>query len=334
MGRFLALGTLAVALAACADAPRTSSEPAATVPAASSSAAEPSASVAAELAWEVLERAPFERIEMATVAHDGEIWLLGGLNADGSASNETWRFDPGNGEWSEGPPLDTAIHHAAAVSAAGDLYVIGGYEGNTFDTPRTTVLVLNAAGDGWDEGVALPQPRAAGGAAWDGSRIVYAGGVGLGIVSDVLALTEGEWVQLGAMRVPREHLSATSDGVGRVWLLGGRQGSLDTNTGAVDLVEGSTVTRIGELPTPRGGAAAFYLPDAGACLAGGEQPDRALDAVECVGADGSLTTLPPLAVAVHGHGAAVVEGVAYIILGGPEPLLTVSDTIQRLASPP
>ena len=333
MGRFLALGTLAVALAACADAAPASSEPAATVPAASSSAAEPSVSVAPELAWEVLEPAPIERIEMATVAHDGEIWLIGGLNLDG-ATSETWRFEPATSTWSEGPPLDGQIHHAAAVSTGNDLYVIGGYEGGSFSSPRTTVLVLNDAEDGWDEGVALPQPRAAGGAAWDGSRIVYAGGVGLGVVSDVLALTDGEWVQVGAMRVPREHLSATSDGAGRVWLMGGRSLTLDTNTGAVDLVEGNTVTRIGELATPRGGAAAFYLPDAGACLAGGEQPDRALDAVECVGADGTLTTLPPLAVAVHGHGAAAVEGVAYVILGGPEPLLTVSDTIQRLALSP
>ena len=334
MGRFLALGALAFALAACADAPPATSEAVATVRPAAPPAAMPSASGVPEMAWEILDPAPLERIEMATVAHDGEIWLMGGLNADGSASDETRRFDPVGGAWGEGPRLDRPIHHAAAVSTGDDLYVIGGYEGNGFDIPRTTVLVLNAAGDGWDEGTPLPQPRAAGGAAWDGSRIVYGGGVGTGIVSDVLALTDGEWVQLGAMPAPREHLSATSDEEGRVWLLGGRQGSLDTNTGAVDLVEGNAVTRIGELGTPRGGAAAFYLAEVGACLAGGEQPDRALEAVECIGSDGSVAILPPLAVAVHGHGAAVLDGVAYIILGGPEPLLTVSNTIQRLGSAP
>lgn len=334
MGRFLALGILTVALAACADAPPASSEPAASGTTGGSPTAEPSASFAPAPAWEIVEPAPFERIEMATVAHEGEIWLVGGLNADGSASDETWRFQPTSAEWSAGPRLDRPIHHAAAVSAGDDLYVIGGYEGNSFGVPRTTVLVLNDAGDGWDEGVALPQPRAAGGAAWDGGRIVYAGGVGTGVASDVLALTDGEWVQLGAMRAPREHLSATSDGAGRVWLMGGRTLSLDTNTGAVELVEGNVVAPLGELATPRGGAAAFHLENVGACLAGGEQPDRALDAVECVGADGALMTLPPLAIAVHGHGAAVIDGVAYIILGGPEPLLTVSDTIQRLTQAP
>lgn len=341
VGCLLALGIVVIGLAACAEALPPTSEPAPTVRAEGSPAAEPSASGAPESsadapepAWEILDPAPFERLEMATAAHHGEIWLVGGLNSDGSATDETWRFDPIASAWSEGPRLDGPIHHAAVVSTGDDLYVIGGYEGSSFEGGRATVLVLNAAGDGWDQAPALPGPRAAGGAAWDGSRIVYGGGVGGGIVSDVLALTDGEWVQLGAMRAPREHLSATSDGEGRVWLLGGRQGSLDTNTGAVDLVEGNVVTRIGELATPRGGAAAFYLEAVGACLAGGEQPDRALDAVECIGSDGAVTMLPPLAVAVHGHGAAVVDGVAYIILGGPQPLLTVSDTIQRLGSAP
>lgn len=334
MDRFRAALALALLLAACTAEPPASSEPAADTSTQSSAAtASPVASGSSgeKMAWELLDPAPFERIEMATVAHGGEIWLVGGLNANGSASNETWRFDPGTGEWREGPRVDRPIHHAAAVSTGDGLYVIGGYEGSGFDVPRTTVLVLSAAGDGWGAGPGLPQPRAAGGAAWDGGRIVYGGGVGLGVVSDVLALTDGEWVRLGAMRSPREHLSATSDGDGRVWLMGGRVLTLDTNTGVVDLVEGNVVTRIGELATPRGGAAAFHLSGVGACLAGGEQPDRALDAVECGGADGSLTTLPALAVAVHGHGAAVVGGEAYIVLGGPEPLLTVSNTIQHLS---
>ncbi|MCA1588452.1 MAG: hypothetical protein LC744_07320 [Chloroflexi bacterium] len=341
MRRLPAVGTLAIVLVACADGPLTTSEPAPTVGVAGTAAADPPASGAPRssaeapaLAWEVLEPAPFERLEMATAAHEGNVWLVGGLNADGSATDETWRFDPSASTWTEGPRLDRAIHHTAVVSTGDELYVIGGYEGNGFNDARATVLVLNSAGDGWDDGTALPGPRAAGGAAWDGTRLVYGGGVGVGIVSDVLALTDGEWVQIGAMRAPREHLSATSDGEGRVWLLGGRQGSLDTNTGAVDLVEGNVVTRIGELPTARGGAAAFYLDEVGACLAGGEQPDRALDAVECIGSDGSVATLAPLAVAVHGHGAAVVDGVAYVILGGPQPLLTVSDTIQQLRSAP
>lgn len=329
------LGSVVVALAlvACSTTTPASSDPAVSASARLDETPRASASNSPDLSWELLDPAPVERIEMATVAHDGAIWLMGGLNADGSASDETWRFDPAFGDWSAGPSLPAPVHHAAAVSTGDALYVIGGYDGSSFDMPRTTVLILNAAGGGWDEGISLPEPRAAGGAAWDGSRIIYAGGVGPEIVSDVMALADAGWVQLGAMGAPREHLSATSDGEGRVWLMGGRAGSLDTNSGAVDLVEGNLVSRIGNLPTARGGAAAFFLPQFGACLAGGEQPDRALDAVECVDADGSLTTLPPLAVGVHGHGAAVMGDAAHVVLGGPQPLLTVGDTIQRLGTP-
>ncbi len=35
-----------------------------------------------------------------------------------------------------------------------------------------------------------------------------------------------------------------------------------------------------------------------------------------------MTTLPELNEAHHGHGAAVVDGVAYVLLGGPEPGLS------------
>ena len=330
---------LTVAATACGQAPDATPRPspseataAASAAPASSAGVAPASPEAEAPAWQVLDPAPIERIEMATVAHGGEIWLIGGLNADGSATAETWRFEPGSGEWTEGPPVDEPIHHAAGVSTGDGLYVIGGYVGNGFDRPRTTVLVLDGDAGEWRPSTELPAARAAGGAAWDGQRIVYAGGVGIGVVPDVLALTpsDGEWIRIGSMRAPREHLSATSDGDGRVWLMGGRALTLDTNTGAVDLVEGLVVARVGELPTPRGGAAAFHLPGIGACLAGGEQPDRALDEVECVDADGTTTTLPPLEAAVHGHGAAVIDGAVHVMLGGPEPLLTVSGTVQRL----
>ena len=80
-------------------------------------------------------------------------------------------------------------------------------------------------------------PRAAGAAAWDGVRVVYAGGVGDGVVGDVYALAGDGWEAIGVMAEPREHLAATSDLAGRTWLLGGRVGGLTANLGTVELVE-------------------------------------------------------------------------------------------------
>jgi hypothetical protein len=48
-------------------------------------------------------------------------------------------------------------------------------------------------------------------------------------------------------------------------------------------------------------------------------------------ADGAVMTLPELGQPHHGHGAAVVEGLAYVLLGGPEPTLSAGATVETLA---
>jgi hypothetical protein len=269
---------------------------------------------------------------MAVAAHDGRIWLAGGLSGLGEALIDVDVFDPATGAWSEGPSLPAPLHHAALVSNGEELVLIGGYQGSDFNRPTGLVLVLTDGDDAWREGASLPEARAAGAAAWDGSRIVYAGGVGsLGVGADVYALTGDAWERIGSMAQTREHLAATSDGEGTVWLLGGRVGSLTTNLDAVELVSGSSITSIGPLPTARGGVAAFHDPELGACLSGGEAPDFAFITVECIDADGATVTLPELNEPHHGHGAAVVDGVAYVLLGGPEPTLSAGATLESLA---
>ena len=119
------------------------------------------------------------------------------------------------------------------------LVLIGGYLGSEFNRPSELVLELSAGSEAWTEGPVMPEARAAGASAWDGSRVVFAGGVGTGgVAADVYALRDGTWSRIGSMVQTREHLAATSDGAGRVWLLGGRVGSLDTNLADVELVTG------------------------------------------------------------------------------------------------
>ena len=79
---------------------------------------------------------------------------------------------------------------------------------------------------------------------------------------------------------------------GHVFVLGGRVGGLDANLATADLVEGDTATEIGELPTPRGGVAAFWWPTVGACLVGGESPGGTNAQVECIDEDGDVPFCP------------------------------------------
>jgi hypothetical protein len=159
---------------------------------------------------------------------------------------------------------------------------------------------------------------------------VYAGGVGDGVAADVIALESGSWSRIGSLAGPREHLAAASDGAGRTWFLGGRVGGLDTNLATVESVVADRIEMHLSLPTPRGGVAAFYLPGVGACLTGGEAPDRAYETVECTDEGVAPFAMPDLSQPHHGHGAAVVAGAVYVLLGGPEPGLSAGAVVERL----
>ena len=282
--------------------------------------------------WTSFPDAPVALSEVAAAAFGGQVWTAGGFSADGDAVTLVQIFDPAFETWSAGPDIPEAVHHAALVSTGEALYLLGGYTGPGFDAPSSAVRRLDPATGQWEDGPALPQPRAAGAAAWDGQRIVYAGGVGPGgLAGDVYALEGAEWSTLGQLSQPREHLAAASDGRGATWFLAGRTGGLDTNVGTVERVDGADVSVAGAVPTPRGGVAGFWSPGAGACVVGGEQPEGTFGDVECITAEGTVNVLPALEQPRHGLGAAAVEGIVYVVLGGPEPRLTVSGAVEGLA---
>ncbi|MDP8969580.1 MAG: hypothetical protein M3N52_03590, partial [Actinomycetota bacterium] len=282
-------------------------------------------------AWTALSPSPVALTEVAAASLGGQLWVAGGLDAAGNAVDAVLVYDPAFDGWSSGPTLPEPLHHATLVAAGGDLWLIGGYVGSSFATPTATVRRLDTATGGWTLGPPLPMPRAAGAAAWDGRRLVYGGGVGpRGVSGDVWTLDGAGWRALGTLSEPREHLAAASDGRGQVWLLAGRVGGLGTGLATVDLVSGEAVRRVGRVPTARGGVAGFYSAKAGACVAGGEVPTGTVPAVECVDEAGGTTPLPPLLTPRHGLGAAVVDGIAYVVLGGPRPGLHVSAAVEAL----
>ncbi len=302
-------------------------------PSAGASAVDPSASAAAEPgAWQPGPVAPIALTEVAAAAHGGAIWVAGGLDAAGEASDRVLVLDPASGAWSDGPRLPEPVHHAALVSDGTGLILLGGYVGSGFDRPTAAVRMLAPSDGAWRDHVSLPEPRAAGAAAWDGTTIVYGGGVGLeGVSPAAFVLGAGAWAPAGRLSEAREHLAAASNGDGTTFFLGGRRGGLDGNRSTVDIVDGDDPQRLGDLPTPRGGVAAFWAQTLGACLIGGESPEGTNAQVECITDDGSTSILPDLAIPRHGLGAAVVDGHVYALLGGPEPGLFVSDAVELLA---
>lgn len=309
-------------------APAMSREPTATPRRTTPASPDPSPQVGA--AWERLPEAPVALTEVAAVAHAGRLWVVGGLLADGSASSSVFSVDAVEARWFETAPLPRPIHHAALVSFEERLYVLGGFVGPAFDSPTAEVWLLGDDGE-WEAAPPLPEPRGAGAAAWDGARIVFAGGVGPnGVTGDVYALSGGAWQRIGQLGEARQHLAAASDARGRVWFLGGRHSGLETNVGTVEVVTTTGVEGVPTALTPRSGVGAFWIAGIGACLIGGETPEGTSSLVECVADGGQIVGLPPLAVARHGLGVAVLSDGVYAVMGGEQPGLFVSATAERL----
>jgi hypothetical protein len=221
-----------------------------------------------------------------------------------------------------------ALSHAALVSTGKSLYVLGGLAASG---SVATVYRLDSPTAQWVTDVPLPAARGAGAASWDGSRIIFAGGVGTDgrAKSDVWALQGGRWRTIGSLSRPREKLASATDGFGTVWFIGGRDpNSQQAAFGNVDLVQASSVKPIHGI-SPVAGAAAVWWPGAGICVLGGQTETGFSRAVSCL----DSAARPELNSARAGLGAAVVGGSVYVV-GGYDAGLHGSSTVEAEATGP
>ena len=261
--------------------------------------------------WQPGPEAPVSLIEQATAVHDGRIWIAGGLTAGGEAVDSVYVLDPATGEWTDGPALPERVHHSALVSDGTDLWLLGGYVGDAFDAPTDAVWRL-PGGDRpatWEAGPALPEPRAAGAAVWDGTRLVYGGGVGPGVISDlVFALGADEASRRSpGCRAPASIWRPRRDGDGPLVLprAVARAGST-SNLSRVDVVERRHV---------RGRRRRCRRRAAASRRSGGRRSGRACSAARrriaptatssASRRTGETSVQPQLLVPRHGFGAAV-----------------------------
>jgi N-acetylneuraminic acid mutarotase len=266
--------------------------------------------------WQKRAPMPSPRSEVAAAPFQGAVALLGGFSP-GRTSRRADLYLPKRNRWRVLPDMPVASNHAMAASAGGRLYVVGGY-GATQPFLRTT-LVFD--GKRWRRLAPLPEGRAAAAAAIVDGKLYVVGGVaptGLAETALVLDLSTGTW---SAMRgpSPREHLAAVAAG-GRVHVLGGRLGGVDSNLATFEAYTPATGRweTLPPIPEARGGAG---LALAGGLLVsvGGEGPDNSTIG-SVYGYDlagGSWRRLPDLPTPRHGLAVVGIRGKVYAIGGSP-----------------
>ena len=87
----------------------------------------------------------------------------------GPPATRCFVFDPAAGTWTTGPTLPEAVHHAALVSTPSGLVLVGGYVGDELTDRPPRSDGSTTAPTAWTDDAPLPDSRAAGAAAFDGT---------------------------------------------------------------------------------------------------------------------------------------------------------------------
>jgi hypothetical protein len=272
---------------------------------------------------------PLPRTELSGAVLGGRIVVVGGLTAEGGASDRVDFYDPAANRWEAGPALPVGLHHAGMATLGDRTYVAGGYTNRPGQdwVAQSRVFSLAAGDRAWREEPALAAARGGLAMAAAGGRLVAVGGTDAAgtFLRRTEVLTPGQrWVAGPDMNEPRDHLAAASSG-GRIYAIAGRLGSLESNKATVESWDPSAAGGWRNEPAlneTRGGTSAA---EAGGrpCVAGGEEPTGTIASVECL-SGGRWSRLTTLRTPRHGLAVAGLGDRLHVIAGGPEPGLFVS----------
>lgn len=261
-------------------------------------------------------------VAAATVGH--RIFVSGGF-VEGGTVADVEVYDADREEFSRGTPLPLAVNHATSASDGQSVFVLGGYAGPDLSNPTARAFVLK--GTDWTEIEDMPEPRAAGGAAFAGGKIYVVGGVGPSGLADSTLIYDvalGRWSKGAGLLEPREHLGVAAF-EGKVYAVGGRAPS---NLGDAEVYDADRRQwrALPKMPTPRGGIAAASTAN-GFIVAPGGEAEKTFEEVEAFDVRSSKwVSLRGLPTPRHGLGVAAVGNVVFVIEGGPRPGFAFSNS--------
>ena len=109
---------------------------------------------------------PLYRIEITATTIGNNIFVIGGIDKPGKALDTVEFYNIKNESWKRVAPLPQPLHHAAAASFNGKIYVIGG---SAYDAaaainnwiPSNKLFIYDPIVDKWTEGKPMPTARGA-----------------------------------------------------------------------------------------------------------------------------------------------------------------------------
>jgi N-acetylneuraminic acid mutarotase len=271
--------------------------------------------------WTAKAPLPVARNEVAAVALNDKIYVLGGSyprqKYDVADNDE---YDPATNRWRARAPMPHGLNHVGAAALNGKIYVIGGFTGSNHNGVDNGAFEYDSVADTWRALPPLASPRGSIAVAALAGKIHALGG--RRNENDVVTAHEiydpatGKWSQATPLPAGRDHMAAVVV-EGKIHLVGGRFGANEDMTGLHDIYDSATNawTSAPAVPTPRGGGAGTLFRGMIVFL-GGEDDKRTYDENE--GFDlrsNRWVRLAPMPTGRHGFGAAALGNYLYIASG-------------------
>ena len=177
--------------------------------------------------WEIGQKMPSARNELAAVLLDKKIYVLGGedIAAGGSQKDTLEVYDITNEKWlkSNISQMPASLDHTAAVTYDGKIYVVGGFHERK--TPTDKLFIYDPKKNEWEEGSPLPSPRGALTAEFINGTLYAIGGLNSSHIptntNEAYDPKTNTWTTKSPMPTARHHISsAVIDG--KLFVVGGR----------------------------------------------------------------------------------------------------------------
>jgi N-acetylneuraminic acid mutarotase len=277
---------------------------------------------------------PTPRSEVAVAISANDIYVIGGFDESGHATDIVEVYNINNNSWTKAVPLPQSLHHTAAASYDGKIYVIGGYTSAVDDVPWSAtnkLFIYDPVQNKWQEGKTMPTARGALNAAFINGILYAVGGVFSNSpvnTNEAYSPTDNSWTTREPMPTPRHH-AASAIANEKLYVIGGRTGSggpsVDANE-RYDPAKNKWMI-LESMPSKRGGIAAASLVNGSSIYVfGGEDPSKTFNKNEKYDIE-DTKWIPELSMptARHGLGAVSYEDRIYVIGGGPQPGLSFSN---------
>ncbi len=210
--------------------------------------------------WVSLAPLRSPRQEMGVVAVGGKIYAVGGLDKEGQGLRTVEVYHPDANRWSFVQALPLPLHHAAAADVEGVLYLVGGFEGSSFEFATNLVWAYYPASGQWRLRAPMPTRRGALAVAVYQKEIYAVGGFRDGhSVSDfaVYDVAQDRWSSLPPMPTRRDHLAAVA--IPDIIAISGRKDGMNLSEVERYDVGRQVWSAVASIPTPRSGFAAVNM---------------------------------------------------------------------------